>query len=138
MTSERVAFESAIAKDPYDQLTRYAFSDWLEEQGLDDEALVQRQWTPEWERSKEYLEDFAKDCSEDYGRDDDYKLTLVDLVVAAKHYLETGRYHCFPYTTPDRTYDDMTEFWEKFKIYTRTDKVPEGDLAEARFFSCSC
>ncbi len=55
MDEERQAFLDAIAADRYDQTTRLVFADWLNEHGLDDEAEVQRQWTPEKQRAEDWL-----------------------------------------------------------------------------------
>src|SRR5262249_51543453 len=39
---EKKAFEDAILADRYDGDTRQVFADWLEENGYDDEAVIQR------------------------------------------------------------------------------------------------
>lgn len=56
---DRLRFEEAIAENPYDRATRLVYADWLEEHGHDDEALVQREWTKEWQDAKGYLENLA-------------------------------------------------------------------------------
>lgn len=61
--AEKVAFLAALAADRYDQTTRLVFADWLDENGLDDEAMEQRRCaTPEWEKAARWLESFATKC----------------------------------------------------------------------------
>ncbi len=58
---EREAFESAIKTDRYDQITRLVYADWLEENGLDDEASEQRRRaSPEWVEAARWMEGFVK------------------------------------------------------------------------------
>lgn len=59
----RQAFEDILRDDLFDTTTRLVFADWLEENGLDDEANEQRRMaTPEWQASARWLTDFAARC----------------------------------------------------------------------------
>ena len=60
MDTQRQAFEEALQKDRYDSVTRLVYADWLEENGLDDEAREQRRMaSPEWIASDQWMHKFA-------------------------------------------------------------------------------
>lgn len=123
----REAFEAALKTDPTDLATHRAFSDWLEENGHDDEALLHREWTPEgYADAKAYLEHYAAEC----------EMRFDDLLYHASMALNRDwYYHTLPFDNPECTYD-CEEFWRQFMAYTCT-PVPEGKREE-RFISCSC
>ncbi len=56
---ENQAFLAAIAADPYDQVTRLVYADWLDEHDAPEAADWQRTWTPERQRAEEWLKEFA-------------------------------------------------------------------------------
>lgn len=59
MHPDQKTFEILLKEDPYGINLRLVYSDWLEEQGLDDEAAEHRRWTPEWQRAEDYLREYA-------------------------------------------------------------------------------
>ncbi len=79
---DKQKFLDAIKDNRYDGELRLVYSDWLEERGLDDEALTQRKWTKEKQEAEDWLREFASRCGdtcvEGYGTD---------------YYDEGGTYH---------------------------------------------
>lgn len=53
MPTMRQAFLDAIKENPYEPSNHYVYADWLEENGFDEDALLQREWTPERQREAE-------------------------------------------------------------------------------------
>ncbi len=153
--TEREAFVAAIKKDPYDQTTRLVFADWLEEHGEDDESLFQRNWTPEYQRSENYLRGYAarinyKEAYGPYLRDDDEiseaekkagddyhtVVTYEQLLEGAAEYLEGAESSIYlNFDTPDFIYEERTEFWKHFMIVTGRE-VEIGQ--QGMFFRCAC
>jgi uncharacterized protein (TIGR02996 family) len=132
---EKAAFEEAIEENPYDGTTRKVFADWLEEHGFDDEAVIQREWTPEKMRAaEEWLEKFAAECAwVEWER-----LTTEKLLEAANAYLDAGEWLCLSYDTPEIALSNsgMDQFWQHFMVVTGR-PVPSAKR-EARFIHCSC
>lgn len=63
MTDYRTAFEKALKENPHDVSTRQMYADWLQEQGLDDEAAEQlRRTSKEWLAALDWMIDFASKC----------------------------------------------------------------------------
>lgn len=61
MVSERAAFVQAIEENPYDEVTRKVFADWLDDHDEPEEADRQRTWTAkQYDESKKWLEEFAE------------------------------------------------------------------------------
>ena len=58
MNKEQEYFLKALAENEDDVATRLVYADWLEENGLDDEADRQRKWS----EAKAWLKDFASKC----------------------------------------------------------------------------
>lgn len=155
MEPEKEAFLKAITADRYDQTTRWAFADWLEEHGYDDEAQEQRLWTREWQKSRDWLEDYASkineheayapyDLSKSYNR---YipeeierrsipSLTYEELMAAAKKHIESGGSgtRWLDFDIPDFVREQRGEFWRHYSIVTREDHGGRG----TSFFRCSC
>jgi uncharacterized protein (TIGR02996 family) len=127
---ERAAFLAAIKADRYDQAARIAFADWLEEQGEDDDAAVQRAWTSEKQRAEDWLTEFAEECEMSYA----------ELICAANDYLDQGTEHVLGFMTPERVYREVYQepgkFWTHFEVATG-----RGASAERRaghFILCGC
>ncbi len=152
--TEKESFELAIKKDRYDQETRLVYADWLEEHGEDDEALIQRKWTPEYQRSEDYLRNYAAriNYKEAYGpyRDDDEiseeekregdnyhtVVTYEQLLEGAEEYLEGAESSIYlNFDTPDFIYEEREEFWKHFAVVTGRD-VEEHE--RGTFFRCGC
>jgi uncharacterized protein (TIGR02996 family) len=139
----REAFERAIKDNPMDRDTRLVFADWLEENGFDDEAAVQRAWTAERHREAEaYLEHFAEECSG--GHDREVVTTVDDLLEIGNIILDAKKpkwkFHDMihlNHDTPDVAYGEgLRKFWESFEVVTGR-PVPD-DRREESFVSCSC
>lgn len=121
MHPERERFEAAIQADRYDQVTRLVFADWLEEHDDPEAADEQRRWTPEWQRSDDWIDEFCDrvDLNRDYflkeaarclDRDDD----------AGD---ETGVIECHINTSNATTDENMAEMWKQVAIYLRRSPV---------------
>jgi uncharacterized protein (TIGR02996 family) len=123
---EKKAFEDALRADRYDGVTRKVFADWLEENGYDDEAVLQRSWTPEKQQAEDWLVEYARECEMSYE----------ELIEAANDYLDTGEAYCLPFDTPDIVYSGADEFWERFSLATGRG-VSEDHRGET-FFRCAC
>jgi uncharacterized protein (TIGR02996 family) len=139
-TQEKAAFEAAIKADRYDQATRRVFADWLEEHGLDDEAAVQRAWTPRKQQAEDYLRDFAAELSHHpYEQGVDYGVTYEELLRVAHGVLDgdpRARIY-LGFDTPQRIWTEREKFWEEFEIVTGR-KVDDGRRGERLPVSCAC
>jgi uncharacterized protein (TIGR02996 family) len=146
-TQEKAAFEAAIKADRYDQATRRVFADWLEEHGLDDEAAVQRSWTPRKQQAEDYLRDFAAELSLDpHGDEDDEEervtydeVTYEELLRVAHAFLDgdPNAHISLGFDTPDRVWEEAEKFWEEFEIATGR-KVDDGHRGQELPVSCAC
>lgn len=114
--NEREGFEAAIREDRYDQVTRLAFADWLEEHDCPEEADFQRSWTPEWQKAKDDLLAYCKKI--------DINFTYFE-EMAANH-LEKGEgIDCTLNTSNLSMDEDMEEMWRNVGIYLRRDVPPD-------------
>jgi uncharacterized protein (TIGR02996 family) len=138
---EKAAFEQAIEENPYDATTRKVFADWLEENGFDDEAVIQREWTPEKMHAAEaFMDDYAAQLSEDPD-EEELKSRIFDreeLLEIAHMCLDGEKYAGIGlgFQTPDIVWEKRREFWEHFMVLTGR-PVPD-DKREATFVSCAC
>jgi uncharacterized protein (TIGR02996 family) len=55
MTTDEQSFLDAIAARPDDEAVHGAFADWLDENDRPEEAAFQRRWTPEVQKSEDWL-----------------------------------------------------------------------------------
>lgn len=131
--NQREAFQKAIEANRYDQATRLVYADWLEENGFDDEAKEQRDWTPRWQEARDYFENCAKEVnnSADWFEDDDEisKVTADDIIRVATNYEKTGDTERVGgnsgYTAQELTGGQVGDegkeemFWEHWQVYTR-------------------
>lgn len=103
-------FEEAIEADPYDGVTRKIFADWLEEHGHDDEAVVQRSWTPEKQQAEDWLTEYAQEHNLSYG----------DLIRAAHQLLDTGETSHVGVDMWNILFDPLRreELWARFALAT--------------------
>jgi uncharacterized protein (TIGR02996 family) len=136
---EKAAFEKAIEEDPFDGTTRKVFADWLEEHGFDDEALLQREWTPKKMRAAEkWLKKFAAECSdeEDENAEEEegcFTLSYEALIQAGHKYLDTGVCLWLGIDPPN---EEMEQFWQHFMVVTGR-PVP-SEKREDCFIRCAC
>ena|SRR2546423_13601643 len=133
----REQFIEALKKDRYDYDTRKIYSDWLEDNGFDDEALFQRSLTPERiNEAKVFMERLAYECSRrEY--EDEYIITPKMLIDEARKYVETGEELIIAVDTP--SYDE-DKFWEYYMVLTEQ-RIPKEKLEQPywkEFISCSC
>lgn len=162
MSSERKAFEDAIAKDRYDEATRKVFADWLSENGFDDEAAVQYAWTRERQEAEDWLRDFAEQAGgtiEGYdgtGGDEKYQPITYETVLQAaagalssyREAVERGEEHPEYWTESFTQYGSSSardllnsksnreKFWRCYALVTG-DSVEKG-MNEVSAFGCSC
>lgn len=131
MDKELLAFKTAIEANPRDWDTRKVFADWLEDNGFDDEALEQRNWTEAKQSGIEWLTKFASDNDITY---EEAILAGRDLVKYGNRYIP-GDGNMSPQEAMD---DEETRegFWKHFESATGIE-VSEKDKEE-RAFSCSC
>lgn len=134
MVDMRREFEKAIEAAPYDLKTRKVFADWLDEFGTDsdaDLAVEQREWTVEKQDAIEWITEFAE-----YLSTEEFKITYSELMETAKKHSESGEWDdwiTLPYTTPDRVYTEMEEFWKDYEL--ATGKKPKNTSG---FIGCAC
>jgi uncharacterized protein (TIGR02996 family) len=123
---EKKAFEDAIRADRYDGVTRKVFADWLEENGYDDEAVVQRSWTPEKQRAEDWLREYGAECEMYYE----------ELIEVANNFLDKGHGYTLSFDTPDIVFSGAEDFWDHFALATGR-KDAEAHRGEV-FFRCAC
>jgi uncharacterized protein (TIGR02996 family) len=156
MDSDKKKFEEAIKADRYDGDLRLVFSDWLEENGLDDEAVVQRAWTKEKQQAEDWLRDFASKCGdtcvEVYGSgyyEDDVNnegtevyapITYEIVIQAGWDSINEG--YGFTQIGSERARDllyegdNRSKFWECWQLVTGHSVSEE--TKEVYAFGCSC
>lgn len=134
----REAFEAALKKDPYDELTHRAFADWLSERGEDAEAEHHRLWTPEWQKAADWLEKFAEAADEGDG----VRETFNAIIAAGHKYLDQGEsstiggsYSGFGATNQMTTQEEIDSFWDAFATYTRRE-VSDSQRDSGVFTCC--
>lgn len=125
-----LSFYKALIANPYDNHTRQVYADYLEEHGMDDEALTLRGWTEDKQWAEDRIVQMAVEC----------EITPQELLDAAENYLETGEWFRIGTENPDWTYGSMDEFWGHFETLTgksRTSKE-DGDDYSKQFIRCAC
>lgn len=123
MDHEREAFERAISDNKYDEVARRIFADWLSEHGFDDEADLQYSWTPEKQRSEDFITAFAKDCD----------FTYEEMMAAINKYLDTGHQLGLPMNIPEQD-PNLDELWKHVEVLTG--KKIGG--RQKGFYFCDC
>lgn len=103
-----MAFLAALRENPYDGELREVYADWLEEHGFDDEALEQREWTGERQKSVDFLRGIARKC----------KMSYENLLKEVHHFLD----HDYWRHTGLLTYGAIVyDFWNHFEKVTGRD-----------------
>lgn len=134
----RKAFYEHLKDDPKDVTTRRVFADWLEEEGHDEEARLQREWSLErYEEAEAFMKDYAEMLS---GEDDSgggYRRITVGRVLEAAADRLAGGFDGIGlrFDTPDEVYSRAEEFWKHYAVLTGT-YVEEG--RSDTFVSCGC
>lgn len=74
---EKVVHYKHVQDNRYDRDLHMIFADWLEENGYDDEAVLERKWTPERQEAEDWLRALASNSGEtclNYGaRTDEWR-----------------------------------------------------------------
>ena len=137
---QREAFLHKISEDKYDQTTRLIFADWLDENDYPEDANKQREWTPEWQKSEDWLTDFAERCTEGYELDEDYKkCTLEQLVKVINCYLEDGSSSVMSglgFAAQDLYDEEREAFWYHWEEYTKA--TVDETYRTSEPFRCGC
>lgn len=76
--------------------------------------------------SKKWLEKFASEV----------ELTLDELIAAAKQFIATGDDYCLGFETPEIVWEESTNFWKHFEIFTGM--TVSGRTKAETFFRCAC
>ncbi len=112
------AFLRAIQKDRYDEDTRRIFADYLDEEGLYDEAEKQRKWTKEWQESYDWMEWFTRDVV----TESDARIASIEEVLqAGRHYVDAKKTSCLSglgFSAENAMMDETTreQFWKCWEI----------------------
>jgi uncharacterized protein (TIGR02996 family) len=134
------AFEEDIAKDPYDWDLRKIYADWCDENGLDDMAAFQRNWTPTKHREAEdWLREYAEALSTDiWDEDTRPKIITYEMLIAKGHAVLEGDDTDIRlgFDTPDMVYSGRKTFWRYFKIVTG--RLDVDDDMDTTFVRCAC
>lgn len=129
----REQFLAAIRENPEEVVNHYAYADWLEDNGFDDEARVQREWS-----LKKYLDAVAYISSYAFHCD----INLQDMLNEANAHLDDpGHFFtCWGFDDPKIHNEDMGVFWRHFEVLTgRPVNIQELiDNYDAVFVTCSC
>lgn len=133
---ERAAFLAALKADRYDAATHLAFADWLHEHGEDDLAAFHARWTPKWQRSRDWLEEFAAQHTHPYRHN--APITADDLIAAGTDYIDHGEYYVQvgSESLRDATFWNAAPFWEHWQVVTGRRLTKEQTTDSP--FSCSC
>lgn len=121
---EKQAFLEAIEMDRYDEITRRVFADWLTENGFDDEAQYQREWTPRLQQAIDFIVKVAQDCEMSYE----------EFTGRIDKYLETGHLLGLPMNIPEED-PSWEKFWEEYHIVTKKDVTLVRDKKP---YFCNC
>lgn len=127
---ERKAFLKAIADDPTNEVNRRVYGDWLEEHGLDDDAQVQRDWTPSAHADASRTIDYYASR---------YDMEMQDLIDDVTSYVERidsgeGDQEGLYYVNSSSG-ESSNDFWEAYQVYTGRLILP---LQYHVSFSCAC
>ena len=137
---QRNAFEKALLETPLDSLTRGVYADWLEEQGLDDEAQRQRDWTPAYDFLKKFADPYALYVDEDTPTPKGY--VYADVMREIEGWKEQiqregnvifGSNYC-----QDTLHDPeiKEKFWRAFEVITGVS--PPLKLRQREWYGCAC
>ncbi len=147
--------------------SRGVYSDFLEENGFDDEATEQRSWTLEKQEAFDWLNDFASQagqhCEEGYGsgtwnqetqevegsHEKWREITYEDLIEAGWIYINANGNDSFTQLGQEWLRDECQgetakKYWQCFYLITGCDKgLPSNTYGEMQPdevgpFSCSC
>lgn len=128
LPKDPMGFYDTLRQYPYDQVTRLVFADWLNEQGRDDEAEVQRSWTKDKQEADETIASLS---------------LLMDIskreLLAYGEAASNGEGFCFSDDdAPDVMYDETfkKQFWDAWERLHGTKVEEEYRLANN--FRCAC
>lgn len=144
----REDFLARLKENPYDQVTRLVYANWLEENDFCEEALLQREWNPTKQRMAEkYMGAVANAASGPQWKTYDenqrsYMSEVVHFDVQrvlneAAEFLRTGEPLVF-YGSMGLQFgeSEAQEFWMHFEVLTG---IPVPDrFRDLDFTTCSC
>lgn len=126
--SERQAFIDQLKENIYDTTTRKVFADWLEDNDEPELADLHRTWTKDkYHGALVRLEQYARDCSDDYDYEDGYDeggretYTLEQFVQLLKGVSEKGESICLNHTDIPVWSDNddaLEQIWADYELYT--------------------
>lgn len=127
----RDGFLEAIRLSPEDPLNHYAYADWLEEHGFnDDEAKIHREWTlKKYQEANEFMEVFAMEAEESV---DFIMKSAMGKVESKENYYDV---ELSLHYTPQFLIDNNDKFWECFMTLTGI-PVPAEKIKETFFSGC--
>lgn len=138
----REAFIQALRDNPTDAVTHAAYADWLEENGFDDEAGVQRAWTlAKHQAAEEFMREYAEALSGHGDVDEDeqaYREVTPEMVMEqadAELAKPFGGRIGLGFQTPEMVWSKREEFWKHYSVLTGR---PIEDGFGATFVSCGC
>lgn len=119
------AFQDALKKNPYDEATHLAFADFLEENGIDDEAEYHRIWTRDKQEAIDTLREVAHSI----------RMSFEELLEEGDE-IATGEY-CFG---NDDGPEEMRYLWRDFleAWRTYTGKKVKDIPVDQTHFRCGC
>lgn len=124
------AMLEALRTNPYDQFTRNAYYDWLQEQGIDDRAYEVISWTEERIKAKEDLIIFGIEIEQSYDRLIEIGHTLVEDPNEDIYFNSTEASYAFSSSETRNRFWDM---WSKV-----TGVSVDRATRNSNNFSCSC
>ena len=141
MTPDQLALVRNIAENPFDQLRRDIYADWLEEQGEDEEALRQRQWTPAYQRlykvmTEPYGDPLDQEILEEIGMTStDFFLSMIEEWATS---LLQDKQIYLSFDTPEELYTDegREQFCQDVETVSGVRISPA--IRSVAGFSCAC
>lgn len=160
--TDKDTFLRALSGDgKWNRDLHFVFADWLEEQGLCDEAQRERTWTRERQEAEDWLTEYMRNFSDYYWVQDDdgedhrentvpHFASLDQFLDAAREYASKNKewvgsddwgfnrgFYCLPFDTPDICWNKETNktMWRHLKVLGID---PGGEQNEGNFFRCSC
>jgi len=128
----REGFLLSIAEDRFNRDLRLIFADFLEDQGLDDEAAFQRKWTPKLQRAIDWIEGFSSAHELDYE----------EVIETGRRYANSGEYEIdWTSDTANEEFESdpsMLEMFWKYWSDITGQSHPNGPEVEREYYDDGC